>query len=82
MRLDLEEGDEIMVKFKDYGFFMPKNITGDYVIINGKAFVEEVSVDEQRHYAKDAGKTNNEIASINQPKRTFSFEADGVLLKQ
>lgn len=82
IRLDLEDGNEVMVKFKDYAIFMPKNIAGKHVIINGKAFVEEVSVDEQRHYAQDAGKTKAEIASITKPKRTFSFEADGVLLKQ
>lgn len=82
MRLDLEDGNEVMVKFKDYGFFMPKDIADQYVIINGNAFIEEVSVDEQRHYAEDAGKTKEEIASIVNPKRTFSFEADGVLLKQ
>jgi hypothetical protein len=82
MTLNLEDGNEVMVKFKDYGFFMPKDITGKEVIINGKAFVSEVSVDEQRHYAQDAGKTTEQIASITEPKRTLSFEADGVLLKQ
>lgn len=82
MRLDLENGNEVMVKFKDYRFFMPKDIAGEYVIVNGNAFVEEVSVDEQRHYAEDAGKTAEEIASITQPKKTLSFEADGVLIKQ
>ena len=82
MRLDLEDGHEVMVKFKDYGFFMPKDIAGKTVIVNGKAFVEEVSVDEQRHYAEDAGKSADEIASITKPKRTLSFEADGVLLAQ
>lgn len=82
MRLDLEDGNEVMVKFKDYGFFMPKDITGQEVVINGNAYVTEVSVNEQRHYAEDAGKTTEEIALIIEPKRTFSFEADGVLLKQ
>lgn len=82
MTLDLENGNEVMVKFKDYGFFMPKDIAGKEVIVNGKAFVNEVSVDEQRHYAEDAGKTVEEIASITQPKRTFSFEANGVLIQQ
>jgi hypothetical protein len=82
MTLNLEDGNEIMVKFKDYGFFVPKDITGREVIINGKAFVNEVPVDEQRHYAEDAGKATEEIARITEPKRTFSFEADGVLLKQ
>ncbi|SFN87255.1 protein of unknown function [Bizionia echini] len=80
MRLDLENDEEVMVKFKDYGFFMPKNIADRDVIINGKAYVTEVSVDEQRHYAEDAGKTEEEIAAITEPKRTLSFEADGVLL--
>ena len=82
MRLDLEDGNEVMVKFKDYGFFMPKDITGQEVVINGNAYVTEVSVNEQRHYAEDAGETTEEIALIIEPKRTFSFEADGVLLKQ
>lgn len=80
MRLDLENDQEVMVKFKDYGFFMPKNIADKNVIINGKAYVSEVSVDEQRHYAEDAGKTAEEIAAITETERTLSFEADGVLL--
>jgi hypothetical protein len=82
MQLQLDDESEVMVKFKDYGFFVPKDIAGKNVIINGKAFIQEVSVDEQRHYAEDAGKTPEEIASITQPKRTYSFEADGVLVAQ
>lgn len=82
IKLALEDGNEVMVKFKDYGFFMPKDIAGKEVIVNGKAYVNEVSVDEQRHYAEDAGKTKEEIALITEPKKTYSFEADGVLLIQ
>jgi hypothetical protein len=82
MRLNLDDDKEIMVKFKDYGFFMPKNIAGMEVIVNGKAFVNEMSVEELRHYAEDAGKATEEIAAITEPKRTYSFEADGVLIKQ
>ena len=80
MKLDLENGEQVMVKFKDYGFFMPKNIAGHEVIINGKAFVNEVPVNELRHYAEDAGKSDEEIAAITESKKTYSFEADGVLL--
>ena len=43
-------------------------------------FVAEVSVDEQRHYAEDAGKTQEEVLQITQPKRTLSFESSGVLV--
>lgn len=81
MKLDLPNGEQVMVKFKDYGFFMPKDISGKEVIINGKAYVEEVSVEEQRHYAEDGGATPEEIAKITTPKKTYSFLADGVLLK-
>lgn len=82
MTLNLEDGNEVMVKFKDYGFFVPKDIAGKEVVVNGKAFVNEVSVDEQRHYAEDAGKSKEEVAQITEPKKTYSFEADGVLVKQ
>lgn len=81
MTLNMDGNNEVMVKFKDYGFFMPLNAEGE-VVINGKAFVSETSVDELRHYAEDAGKSKDEIAAITEPKRTYSFEADGVLLKQ
>lgn len=82
MRLKLDDGSEAMVKFKDYGFFMPKDIAGKEVIVNGKAFVEGMSVDEQRHYAEDGGESAEAIAAITSPKKTLSFEADGVLLKE
>ncbi len=81
MTLDMGE-EEAMIKFKDYGFFMPMDIAGDEVIVNGKAFVDEMSVEDQRHFAEDAGKSKEEIAAITQPKRTLSFTADGVLLAE
>jgi len=81
MKLDLGNDAEVMVRFKDYGFFMPLNAEGD-VIVNGKAYVSETTVDELRHYAEDAGKTKEEIDAITEPEITYAFEADGVLLKK
>ncbi len=82
MKLDLGNGKESMVKFKDYGFFVPMDSDNKAVIVNGKAFITEMSVEEQQHLAKDAGKTKEEIDAITAPKFTYSFEADGVLMKQ
>jgi len=82
MRLELENGQETMVRFKDYGFFMPMDIKGKEVVVNGLAFVEEMSIEEQKHYAKDGGKSEAEIAEIKTTKKTFGFQADGVLLKE
>jgi len=81
MKLDLGHDQEMMVRFKDYGFFVPLDASGD-AIINGKAYVSETSIEELRHYAKDAGKSLDDIEKIKKPQRTFSFEANGVLLKK
>ncbi len=81
MTLDLKNQEQIMVKFKDYGFFMPLDAKGE-VIVNGKAFISETSVEELKHYAEDAGKSEAEIAAITAPKLEYHFEADGVLLKK
>ena len=81
MRLELNDGEEAMVKFKNYGFFVPTDIAGKHVVIDGKAFVNQMSVEEQRHYAKDGGKSDEETAKITEPKKTYGFLAEGVLLK-
>ncbi len=82
MKVALEEGQEVMVRFKDYGFFVPKDIEGKEVVLDGLSFVSAMSVEDQQHYAEDAGKSAEEIAAIQTPKKTFGFTADGVLIKQ
>lgn len=71
---------EMRVTFKDYAFFMPKDLSGKRVVVEGFARVETTSVDVLRHYAEDAKKSPEEIAAITQPKREVSFEANGVLI--
>ncbi len=79
----LEMGDnESFVKFKDYGFFMPKDIAGQEVIVEGKAFVEETSVEDLKHFALDAGKPQEEIDAISAPELTYSFISSGVLIPE
>jgi uncharacterized protein YneF (UPF0154 family) len=70
------------VKFKDYGFFLPKNGKGKEVILNGKAFKDITPVDELRHYAEDAGKSKEEIEAITEEEVTLSFIADGALVEK
>ena len=80
MKIEKTNGETVMVKFKDYGFFMPKNIVGKEVVLEGEAVVNEVSVKQQRHYAEDAGKSKEEINKINKPKKEIQFIAKGVLV--
>ncbi|RFN59993.1 DUF4920 domain-containing protein [Marixanthomonas ophiurae] len=82
MRLDIGNEDEAFVKFKDYGFFMPKDIAADEVIVAGKAYVEKTSVEDLKHFAKDAGKSEEEVAAITEPELTYAFLSHGVLLPE
>ena len=73
--------ESMFVKFKDYGFFMPLDASGNTAILEGKVFKEETSVDELRHYAEDEGKSPEEIAAITEPVTELKFMAHGVILK-
>lgn len=81
MKIDKGDGTSMRVKFKDYGFFVPKNSSGKTAVMQGKAFIETTSVEELKHYAEDAGKSKDEIAKITEPKKQIVFEAEGVILK-
>ena len=80
MKIERPNGENLMVKFKDYGFFMPKNIVGKEVVLDGEATMKEVSVKQQKHYAEDAGKSKEEIEKIKEPKKELQFVAKGVLV--
>ena len=74
--------DTVFVKFKDYGFFVPKTgIEGKQILMSGNIFRDTISVERLRHYAEDAGKSKLEISKINEPEITLSFLADGVIIK-
>jgi hypothetical protein len=78
----LSDGNKAFVKFKDYGFFVPLNADGSTAIVSGYASIDVVSVDELKHYAKDAGKSQAEINKIKKAEVTYSLMADGVLIKK
>ena len=82
MKISVEK-DTVLVRFKDYGFFVPKNgIEGKSTIINGELSVDTLSIAQLQHYAEDAGKSKEEIALISKPEITISFLADGVVIKE
>ncbi|MGV3539229.1 MAG: DUF4920 domain-containing protein [Rufibacter sp.] len=80
MKIARENGEPIMVKFTDYAFFMPQDIVGKTVVVEGNAKVKETSVERLQHFAQDAGKSKEEIAAITQPKKDIEIVADGVLV--
>ena len=69
---------DVTVRFKDYGFFMPKSLSGSTVLVEGQAKTVVTPVEDLRHYAEDAGKSAEEIAAITEPKEEIEFIATGV----
>lgn len=82
MAMELPGGKESFVKFKDYAFFVPLNAAEQDAVISGKAFVSETSVAQLKHYAKDGGQSDADIAKITEPKVEYKFMADGVLISK
>ena len=79
MTLDNEGGEEIRVTFKDYGFFVPtEGQEGKTAVMSGNAVFDTLSVDLLRHYAEDAGKSQEEIDAITEPEISIAFVATGV----
>ncbi len=81
MTMDMGNGKKMMVKFKDYAFFVPKDLNGEMAVIEGTAKKEVIDVATLRHYAEDAGKSKEEIEKINAPEEKYTFEAKGVIIK-
>ncbi len=81
MTVKISDNETMFVKFKDYGFFMPKDMpAGTKVVIDGFAQRKETSVEDLKHYAEDAKKSPEEIAKITQPKKEIVFEAKGAVI--
>ena len=82
MTVDLGEGQEMRVTFKDYGFFVPKEgAEGKQTIVEGTIKKKVTDVETLQHYAEDAGKSQEEIDAISEPKEELTFVATGVLIK-
>ena len=83
VRMKVSESDTLMVRFKDYGFFVPKEgMEKKKVIVKGKAYMDTMSVEMLRHYAEDAGNSEQEILKITEPQYIFNFLANGVLIEK
>lgn len=78
LTIKTEDGSSFFVKMKDYAFFVPTALKGKNVVLEGSAERKITSVEELKHYAKDAKKTKAEIDAINAPKEEIRFLANGI----
>ena len=74
--------DTVFVKFKDYGFFVPKTgIEGKHILMSGNIFRDTISVVRLRHYAEDAKKSKEEIELIKVPEYKINMIANAVAIR-
>jgi hypothetical protein len=78
LKIKTDNNSEFFVKMQDYGFFVPTELKGKNVVMDGTAEVKTISVDEQKHYATDAKKSQTEIDAITSPKEEIRFVATGI----
>ena len=55
-------------------------MNGKTIVVDGTATLKETSVEMQKHYAEDAGKSKAEIDAITKPKKEITMEAKGILV--
>jgi Domain of unknown function (DUF4920) len=70
--------DDVRVTFKDYGFFVPASIIGKTVIVEGTLEKVVMSLDDTKHYVKDAG---GDPSTVTQPRTEYRIVASGVAVK-
>ncbi len=68
--------------FKDYAFFVPKDISGKEMIVEGMLTETTISEQEARHYAEDAGKSTDEIQSIHGEQKGYLITAVSVQIPE
>ena len=77
------DSDTVFVKFKDYGFFVPKTgIKGKTILMSGKIFRDTITVERLRHYAEDAKKPKEEIELITTPEYKINMIANAVAIRE
>jgi hypothetical protein len=80
IKLQVNDSTTAMVKMKDYGFFLPLAAKGKRAIVEGEVKMKTTSVEELKHYAEDAKKSQEEIAAITKPEKEIRFTAKGIMI--
>ena len=82
MDLDMNSKDVLHVTFKNDGFTIPLDAAGKSAVVQGIAYRKMIPVETLKNYARDDGKSKEEIAAITGPGWEYDFIADGVIIQE
>lgn len=81
LTFDFGDGEEIMVNMKDHAFYVPMDAAGKTAWVEGEAIRELISVEMLKHYAEDAGRSQEFIDGITEAQWKYTIEAKGVIIE-
>jgi hypothetical protein len=82
MDLDLGNNETIHVTFQDEAFTIPLDAAGKNAVAEGMAIRELIPVATLQNYAREEGKSEEEVAAITSPVYAYEFIAKGVLIEE
>lgn len=73
-----DSAGDVRVTFKDYGFFVPSSVIGKTVLVEGTIEKVVMSLEDTKHYVKDAG---GDPSTVTQPRTEYRIVANGVQVR-
>jgi hypothetical protein len=74
----VNDKDDVRVTFKDYAFFVPPSLIGKTVIVEGVLEKVTMTLEDTKHYVKDAG---GDPSTVTRPRVEYRIVASGVEVK-
>jgi hypothetical protein len=74
----VDASTDARLTFKDYAFFVPQSLIGKRVIVEGTLEKVTMTLEDTKHYVKDAG---GDPSTVTQPRVEYRIVASGVQVK-
>jgi hypothetical protein len=82
MEVDMGNQSSVHVTFKDEAFTIPLDAAGKNAVMKGMAYRQSIPVETLQDYAREDGKSEEEIAAITLPAWEYEFVATGVIISE
>jgi hypothetical protein len=82
MDIAMEDQEVIHVTFRNDEFTIPLDAAGKSAVFQGVAYREKIPVEVLKNYAREDGKSKEEIEAISEPAWEYKFVANGVVIEE
>jgi len=79
-RINLYNGERMIVMFDNEAFVIPTDVAGRHVVVEGMTYLESRSEDEMKKFAAQSGEIQRVIDTIQGPQIQRTFVAKGAVI--